>query len=51
MEELINGMGATAELLKLAYESFKAAGFEEARAFELTLGLLKIMVENGKGGI
>lgn len=45
MEELINSIGATAEMMKLIFDNFIRVGFNNFQAFELTKTALKTTLQ------
>ena len=46
MEELINVIGATAEMMKLIFDNFVRVGFNGGQALELTKTVLKTTLQN-----
>lgn len=49
VDELIQSVGATAEMMKLIFDNFKRVGFNDSQALELTKTELKTIISNAKG--
>lgn len=49
MDELINSIGATAEVMKLLYDHFIRVGFNDFQALELTKIAFKAVFTKTKG--
>ena len=49
MDELMQSVGATAEMMKLIFGNFIRVGFNDYQAMELTKTALRATIQNGKG--